>query len=68
MGNTSSMFLFNHFNTQNLVMEDIKTLYSWLSERTLDYLFSPWATYCEIFVTHNTMGLLSGGLNNVNLW
>ena len=51
----------------NLVKEDIQTLYSWLPERTLDYLFSPLATYCEIFHTHKPMGLLSGGLNNVNL-
>ena len=47
--------------------EDIQTLYSWLSERTIDDLFSQWATYCEIFHTRKTMGLLSDGLNNVNV-
>ena len=54
-------------NLGNLIKEDIQTLYSWLRERTLDYLFSPWAMYCEIFHTPKPMGLLSGGLNNVNL-
>ena len=51
----------------NLVKEYNQTLYSWLPERTLYYLFSPWATYYEIFHTHKPMGILSGGLNNVNL-
>ena len=61
------MFLFNHLNLINLVREDIQTLYSWLSERTIDDLFSQWATYCEIFHTRKPMGLLSDGLNNVNV-
>ena len=51
----------------NLVKRDTQTLYCWLPERTLDCLYSTWAPYCEIFHTDEPMGLLSGGLNNVNL-
>ena len=64
---TSVNPVFYKLGLQPLTKEDIKTLYSCLPERTLDFLFSPWATYCEIFHTHKPMGLSSGGLNNVNL-
>ena len=29
-----------------------QALCSLLPERSLNYLFSPWATYCELFHTH----------------
>ena len=39
-----------------------------LPERTLDYLFSPWTTYCEIFHTHKPMGLLVFQYNSEDQW
>ena len=61
------MFLFHHFNPGKPSQGRFTDLVLLLSERTLDYLFSPWATYCKIFHTHKPMGLLSGRLSNLNL-
>ena len=59
------MFLFNNFNPRKPSQGRYPNVAFMVPKRTLDYSFSPLATYCEIFHTHKPMGLLSGGLNKV---